>query len=562
MKTFRTLAAYLAPQFVTLGITGNTQQINIPIRRIVADSRQVQPGDLFVAIQGAKYDGHTAIADVLERGAVGIIGSVEPGGLYELVPEPWVRGMTLDFAYMRLFDTRLALALANSWLHGFPSREMPVIGVTGTDGKTTTSSLIEAILVEATRSESIPNGSVGVITTVGARILGEESATGLHVTTPDAPEVQQFLADMRDAGCTYAVVESTSHGLDQKRVAGVDYDIAVVTNITHEHLDYHGTREAYVAAKARLFRMLFHSPAKVGVPRYAILNADDAGSLEALKAAIADEESMNLPFQAPDVPVILNLEKQVVQTRSYGMPSERKPDLYATNVEYRPDSIRFRLHWWWGPAFDVHTPLIGEFNLYNVMAAASVTLALGVPSEIVAQGIANFKGVLGRMERMDAGQEFTAIVDFAHSPASLERALNTLRPLVGVHADGTPGRLIAVFGSAGLRDRAKRKWMGQISGRLADFTLVTAEDPRTEDVNDICAEIASGVREFVDDAHFAIVPDRTAAIQYAVDIAQSGDIVAAFGKGHERSMCYGETEHPWSDQGAMMAALNRRMGIA
>jgi len=559
MKTFRALAKYLAPRFVTLGIVGNTSPIDEPIRHIIADSRQVQPGDLFVAIPGTRFDGHTAIADALQRGAVGVIGSLEPGGLYEAVPAPWTEGMKVNFAYMRIFDVRKALALANAWLQDFPSHNLRVIGVTGTDGKTTTSSLIEAILVEATRSETTPDGSVGVITTVGARILGKESATGLHVTTPDAPEVQQYLADMRDAGCTYAVVETTSHGLDQKRVAGVEYDIAVVTNITHEHLDYHGTRDAYVAAKAELFRMLFHAPVKVGVPRCAILNADDEGSFEALKATISRVEHIVLPDQPARIrdPHVLP-----VQTRAYGLPSERNPDLYATDIEYRADSIRFRLHWWWGPAFEVQTPLIGEFNLYNVMAAAGATLALGVPAEVVARAIANFKGVLGRMERMDAGQEFTAIVDFAHSPASLERALNTLRPLVGVHDDGTPGRLIAVFGSAGLRDRAKRKWMGQISGRLADFTVVTAEDPRTEDVNEICAEIATGVREFVDATHFVIIPDRTEAIQYAVDIAQRGDIVAAFGKGHERSMCYGETEYPWSDQDAMMAALTRRLGKA
>jgi UDP-N-acetylmuramoyl-L-alanyl-D-glutamate--2,6-diaminopimelate ligase len=177
----------------------------------------------------------------------------------------------------------------------------------------------------------------------------------------------------------------------------------------------------------------------------------------------------------------------------------------------------------------------------------------------VQTGIAHFSGVLGRMQRIDRGQPFLAIIDFAHTPVSLERALLTLRPLVGRRANGAPGHLIAVFGSAGLRDREKRSWMGRISGRLADFTVITAEDPRTEDVHDINAEIARGVREVADDSKFTIVADRAEAIQFAIDRAQAGDVVASFGKGHERSMCYGETEYPWSDQEAMAQALERRM---
>jgi len=186
----------------------------------------------------------------------------------------------------------------------------------------------------------------------------------------------------------------------------------------------------------------------------------------------------------------------------------------------------------------------------------TAALALGIAPQAIAAGVAAFAGVLGRMERMDRGQPFLAIVDFAHSPASLERALKTLRPLVGTGATGAPGRLIAVFGSAGLRDRAKRRWMGQISGRLADYTIITAEDPRTEDVLDICAEIEAGVRESVDANHYRVIADRTEAIHAAIAMAQPGDIVAAFGKGHERSMCYGVIEHPWSDQAAMLAALD------
>jgi UDP-N-acetylmuramoyl-L-alanyl-D-glutamate--2,6-diaminopimelate ligase len=220
------------------------------------------------------------------------------------------------------------------------------------------------------------------------------------------------------------------------------------------------------------------------------------------------------------------------------------------------------LHWW-GGVFPIETTLIGEFNVYNVLCAATAALAIGIPPAVVQEGVAALPGVIGRMERIDAGQPFLAIVDFAHTPISLDNALRTLRPLVGQDSRGNaagPGRLIAVFGSAGLRDREKRYLMGRVAGELADYTVITAEDPRTEDLADICRSIARGVSEFAGPEQYTIIPDRAAAIQYAVDMARPGDVVASFGKGHERSMCFGETEYPWSDQDAMAAALQRRAG--
>jgi UDP-N-acetylmuramoyl-L-alanyl-D-glutamate--2,6-diaminopimelate ligase len=505
---------------------------------VTADSRVVRQGDLFVAVIGGQIDGHDYALAAAERGASAIIGSV---------PESILRAdgrLPASVPYIQVQDGRAALASISAQLFGYPSRSMTVIGITGTDGKTTTSSLLESILVAATSTPQDPDGSVGVITTVGARIRGQESDTGLHVTTPDAPQVQRFLADMRSNNCRYAIVESTSHGLHQQRVAAVAFDVAVVTNITHEHLDYHGTRDAYVAAKGLLFRALLEPTSKEGVERCAVLNADDAGSYGALQAVLQDEAAKT---------------GRTVHVRAYGVGDGRAElDVAAEDVTYRPDGTYFTLRWW-GGEIGIVSQLIGEFNVSNVLAAATAALSLGIEPEKVRVGIATFAGVLGRMQRMDHGQDFLAIVDFAHSPASLERALKTLRPLVGVTRDGASGRLIAVFGSAGLRDKAKRKWMGQVSGRLADFTIITAEDPRTEDVNDICREIEEGVREFVSQESYLLVPDRSEAIQAAVNMAHAGDIVAAFGKGHERSMCYGVTEHPWSDQEAMLAALKLRM---
>jgi UDP-N-acetylmuramoyl-L-alanyl-D-glutamate--2,6-diaminopimelate ligase len=352
---------------------------------------------------------------------------------------------------------------------------------------------------------------------------------------------------MRTAGCQYAIVESTSHGLHQERVAAVDFDLAAVTNITHEHLDEHGTRDAYVAAKAKLFRMLYHAPIKPGIPRCAVLNADDSGSYAALQAVLAEEAAQ---------------ASTPVTTRTYGLPGRSAepghiPDVVALDLRYAPDCTRFTLRWW-GGEFAVSSQLMGDFNVYNVLCAATASLALGVAPQIVQAGIARFPGVLGRMERFDRGQPFLALVDFAHTPVSLERALLTLRDLVGVTPSGQRGRLIAVFGSAGLRDHEKRYLMGKVSGQLADFTVITAEDPRIEDLALINAEIARGVREHAAPGSFAIVPERAAAIQFAVELAQPGDVVAAFGKGHERSMCYGEIEYPWSDQAVLATALERR----
>lgn len=508
----------------------------VEIKDITADSRQVRPGSLFVAIPGARHDGHDYICAAVTQGAVAVIGVRPMAGL-----SAETQSSLAQIPYVRVDDSQRALAFASAALHNFPSRQLVVVGVTGTDGKTTTSSILESILRASTLSPDEPAGRVGVVTTVGARICGAEYETGLHVTTPDAPEVQRFLRAMVDAGCRYAVVESTSHGLHQQRVAAVDFDVAAVTNITHEHLDYHGSRDAYVAAKALLFRSLLWSPVKPGTPRTAVLNADDAGSYDALHVTL-DEE--------------MKKQGQRVTIRSYGVANPLRQadlDVAVETINYGVDATRFDLRWW-GGRFSIESPLIGEFNVYNVACAATAALALGIEPVAIQRGVATMPPVVGRMQRMDAGQPFLAIVDFAHTPVSLERALMTLRPLVG-----QDGRLIAVFGSAGLRDRAKRYLMGQVSGRLADYTVITAEDPRTEDLAEICWEIERGVREFADFDRYTIVPDRGEAIQVAVDMARPGDVVAAFGKGHERSMCFGEIEYPWSDQEAVMAALERRL---
>jgi UDP-N-acetylmuramoyl-L-alanyl-D-glutamate--2,6-diaminopimelate ligase len=569
MFSLESLLPLLKPLDVTTidvnrdGITnGKMTQGPIPrqIRSITSDSRTVTPGTLFVAIQGYNVDGHSYISAALQKGAVAIVGT-----------RPWAdlvaAGIQLpsDMAdrvpYIVVANSRLALAQASAALYDFPSRDLVVIGVTGTDGKTTTSTLIESIANVATRGQKEhgkdQSGDVGVITTVAARIRGQESETGFHVTTPDATEVQRYLAAMRAAGCRYAIVESTSFGLDQERVAAVTFDVAAVTNITHEHLDIHGTREAYVQAKAKLFRALYARDAQEGnkphSARCAVLNGDDDGSYGALCTAL-DEERARTHLDVPQRAYGVRINWEEAQSAL----AAGVLDVVATDVHYTPRETHFRLLWWGGD-FEIATPLIGDFNVYNIACAATVALALGISPDAIQMGVAEMTGVSGRMERIEEGQAFLALVDFAHSPASLERALHTLRPLVGVSPGGEPGRLIAVFGSAGLRDKTKRGLMGEISGRLADFSVVTAEDPRTENLELINEAIVEGIRQSGAGRRYAVIPDRTEAIQLAVDIAQPGDVVAAFGKGHELSMCFGTTEYPWSDQNAMRAALQRRV---
>ncbi len=478
---------------------------DVPVTALTSDSRQVRPGSLFVAYRGVAADGHDFIPQAVANGAVALVAEREvPGLAVPLVVVP---------------NGREALAyLAAAW-HGFPARRLTVIGVTGTDGKTTTCNLLHSILTAAGRR-------AGLITTVNALIGDRVFDTGLHTTTPDAPDVQRYLAEMVKAGMELAVLEATSHGLEQHRVAACDFDVAVVTNVTHEHLDIHGSLEAYRQAKATLFRHLMAGYRKPGIPKVAVLNADD-DSYRYLRPIPADRHL----------------------TYSIG----GKADVVATDLWRSPSGSRFVVRAP-GGEIELHTALVGDYNLSNILAATTAALALGVPATAIRQGVWAVQGVVGRMERVDEGQDFTAIVDFAHTPNALQRALETARTL-------TQGRVIAVFGCAGERDVAKRAWMGEIGARLADVTVLTAEDPRRESLAAILEEMARGAAGAgaVEGESYFCVPDRAEAIQFAVDLARPGDLVICCGKGHEQSMCYGTVETPWSEHQALREALRRRM---
>ncbi len=490
-----------------------------PISQVTADSRQVRPGALFVAIEGATADGHRYIPDAIARGAAAVVGTADLAA----EASEW------SIPYIQVEDSRLALATLAAALYDFPSRRLRLIGVTGTDGKTTTTHLIYHMLRQAGMHP-------GMVSTVSAHVGEQDLDTGLHVTTPDAPDVQRYLAQMVDAGCDVAVLETTSHGLHQGRVAACDFDVAVVTNVTHEHLDYHGTWQAYLDAKAILFRSLATSASKLVVepdatrrqPKVAVLNADDV--------------SYGLLRSIP-------VDAQI----SYAVHSAAA-DVVAEDIAFYPGRTTFVARTPAGTAL-VELPLAGMFNISNCLAAISAALAVGLPLEQAVAAIATLPGVDGRMERIDRGQDFVAIVDFAHTPVSLQRALEAVRLM-------TRGRVIAVFGSAGLRDALKRPLMAETSVRLADITILTAEDPRTELLELILAEMAEGAARAggVEGSTFYRIPDRTAAIQAAVDSAQPGDVVLVCGKGHEQSMCFGAVEHPWRDQKVVAWALDRRLG--
>lgn len=486
-----------------------------PITGIAIDSRKVEPGNLFVARRGGSVDGHDFIPAAVERGAAAVVGEKEMPG--QVVP------------YVRVPGSVEAVTWLAAAFYGWPGRKLTVIGVTGTDGKTTTSNLLYQILLTA-------GLKAGLISTVNAIIGDEVLDTGFHVTTPDAPEVQFYLSKMVAAGLTHVILETTSHGLAQHRVDASQYDIGVVTNITHEHLDQHGSYENYRAAKARLLQLLETTLSKPqGNPRLAVLNRDDA-SFEHLS------------------PIVGSLRS--VTSVSYGL--DASADIRAENIVYSPQGICFEAV---GPGFRVRVtnPLAGEFNVSNCLAALTAAVrGLDLDPATAARGIAALAGVTGRMERIDLGQPFTAIVDFAHTPNALRAAIDAARKMI---EEGK--RVITVFGSAGLRDKEKRRMMAEASAELADISILTAEDPRTESLEEILEEMATGARSRGgrEGETFFRLPDRGEAIRLGVRLAQPGDVVIACGKGHEQSMCFGTIEYPWDERTALRAALSELMGV-
>jgi UDP-N-acetylmuramoyl-L-alanyl-D-glutamate--2,6-diaminopimelate ligase len=463
------------------------------------DSRRLKAGDCFVAIAGTHTDGHRYVETSLRDGAVAAVVQRRVGTAWPQVVVP---------------DTRRALALMSSTFYRHPSRDMVVIGVTGTDGKTTTTTMIHQMLLSAGRR-------AGSMSTVDIRFGDAVDPNDSRQTTLEALEVQEQLARMRDGGLKFAVIETSSHGLALQRVVGLDYDVAVFTNIAHEHLDFHKTIEAYREAKAQLIDLTAVSTSK-GVQKTAVLNRDD-----------------------PSYAYLVN--RPIARRITYGIQLDA--DLKADRVEATPDGLRVEMSTPLGP-MTLRLKLNGRWNAANALGAAAAGIAVGLTLDEIREGLESYQGVSGRMERVDLGQPFAVIIDYAHTPQSLEKVLRELRPI-------TKGKLIAVFGSAGDRDREKRPWMGEIAARLSDYAVFTSEDPREEDAMTILGEIAAGAEEvgWTEGEQYARIEDRRKGIAHAVRKAGPGDTILLAGKGHERSILIGRGKQPWDERAAAEAAI-------
>lgn len=397
----------------------------------------------------------------------------------------------------------LLVAWLACFVYGFPGKKLKIIGVTGTDGKTTTSHIIHHLL-------SSSGKKVSLVSSVHAEIGGKSIDTGFHVTTPDSFFLQKLLRSSVDSGDEYLVLEVTSHGLDQNRVWGIDFEIGVLTNVTHEHLDYHKTYRAYLHTKEKLLQK----------SKLAILNHDD--------------ESFEL----------LN-RSQLQNKLTYGK---------SKSAQINPS------------VFSFSSPLPGEYNEYNCLAAIAVCRALGLPDGLIRSGLKTFKGVTGRFEFVTNSQDLKIIIDFAHTPHAIESILKAIKPMKG-------GRLIHIFGSAAKRDRLKRPLMGANSAKFADFIVLTEEDYRDENVDTIIDEIAHGAIENgaieskienynppkIKKPIFFRIPDRQNAIDFAISkLAKKGDTIVLTGKAHEKSLARGNVEQPWSEHEAVTRALNKR----
>jgi UDP-N-acetylmuramoyl-L-alanyl-D-glutamate--2,6-diaminopimelate ligase len=489
---------------------GSAALSDVTVTGVTHDSRDAAGGSLFVAIAGEHADGHDFAAAAVRRGATVLI-------VERPLPEAAAAQVVVD-------ASRPALATAAAWWYGDPSHELTVVGITGTDGKTTTAYLAVAALEAAGRR-------AGMIGTIATRVGGRTEAHEVHATTPEAPELQATLRAMVDAGDDIAVVETTSHGLALDRVASVVYDVAILTNLTHEHLELHGTWEAYRDAKLSLFDRLratrnVRKPHPVAAA--AIVNLDD-----------------------PSAGAFIGTARDAgARVLTYG--TETAADIRAGHISEDAHGLRAEIDGPGGSA-TLDLRLAGRFNVHNALAVVALGEVLGLDPAAIRAGLASLEGVPGRMERIEIGQPFGVVVDFAHSPASLQTVLDLLAPAAAARGGG----LIAVFGSAGERDTAKRPQMGRIAGERARLVIVTDEDPRGEDREAILDEIARGAesagRRRGQDLQ--LIADRRAAIATAFEAARPGDIVLLAGKGHERSIIGRDGEEPWDERATALDLL-------
>jgi UDP-N-acetylmuramoyl-L-alanyl-D-glutamate--2,6-diaminopimelate ligase len=458
------------------------------ITGITYDSRRVMPGNLFVAVRGERTDGHRFVEAAIDRGATAVVLERECG-------------FNPRATRIKVADTRRTMALASASFYNHPSQQLKVVGVTGTNGKTTTAFMIKAILEAA----GLGTGLMGTVQyEIGLRVIPAAR------TTPESVEIQEMMSQMLHSGCGGVSMEVSSHALDQQRVAGVDYDVAIFTNLTQDHLDYHGTMENYFEAKAKLFGML-GSMRKTG---RAVMNADsEYGRI--LIARMGGENAV----------------------LTYGVLCDAA--IRAHDVRVSVDGAYFVVRTPWG-ALPISLPLIGRYNVYNALAAIGAGLTLGIELPTIEHALAQMRPVRGRLESVPVNEGFRVYVDYAHTEDALRNVLATVSEL-------TKGRVIAVFGCGGDRDNSKREPMGRAGCELADFSILTSDNPRTEDPHEVLRQIEQG---FPPGSHgrYQVIADRREAIERALDIARFGDTVLVAGKGHEAYQEFADTVVPFNDR--------------
>lgn len=483
--------------------------LNAEISGIAYDSRKVMEDNIFVAIRGENFDGHDFINDAIRKGAAAVVHeeAATSNGLNRdslpatLYPLP---------VFIKAEDSRDALACISNNFYERPSENLTVIGVTGTNGKTTTAYIIKSILEAWGRD-------VGLIGTINY-IIKNKAYPALH-TTPESPEFQGLLSEMVSSGCSHVVAEVSSHSLSQKRVDHTKFVVVAFTNLTRDHLDFHRTMEDYYAAKRRLFTELLSSTGT------AAINIDDEWGRRLLS----------------------ELNKRAAIT--YGINGDA--DVRASDIENSFSGVSFNLQHGDSDVARIESPLLGITNVYNVLAAVSAALSLGIPIRAIRKGIKEMTAVRGRFEKVDAGQDFLCIVDYAHTPDALERLIATAKTLMTTK--GEPVRVITVFGCGGNRDKGKRPLMGEIATRLSDFVVVTSDNPRNEEPIEIVRDIETGITK---NNHQAVI-NRRDAITAAVKTAGPGDILLIAGKGHEDYQEIKGIRHRFSDKEEAEEAISK-----
>ena len=486
----------LGEVFSETGATVPPAALALKIQGIVCDSRKAATGSLFFALQGVKEDGNRYIRDAIERGAIAIAS--ESG-----FPEDF----SANVAWVRVPESRKSLAIAAANFFAHPAKSLQLVAVTGTNGKTTTASLIDSVL----RASGVKTGMFGTI--AYHTPLGKYPAPN---TTPESLDLQGFLAEIREAGGKYAVMEASSHALAMDRLWGCHFQSAVFTNLTRDHLDFHKNFEDYFAAKRGLFE-----GTGAGAPETAVLNTDDPYSNR-----------------------LFGLAKQ---TLTYGI--ENPADISAKKFQLSFSGLQFTANSPQGK-LQITTPLVGRINVYNILAAIGAAQAAGISNDIIAKGIRALENVPGRFQSVDMSQSFLVIVDFAHTDDALENLIKTAREL------NPKGQVITLFGCGGGKDRTKRPIMGEASGRLSDLTILTNDNPRQEDPLKIISDIVVGLQK--SNGKYLIEPDREKAIGLAFDEARAGDIVLLAGKGHEDYQIIGDKTLPWDDHLVARRELHKR----